>query len=229
MSGVSERQREGLAKGPAASSSAGRRRRRWTGESSVVAPAGGISSASLRSSMRAHRSATSTPDPALPPTTTPAAPGSETPTPTYASTQAAGASCERITIDDSDYGFVNVEVEDYGEKYEYEGGGRIRFHVRNDNEVPAYLTDSSLDWFAGLAPPMYLDYFKFKGNRYFRTDSYSSPAASAAPAIGFEGSKWWEAVFNLKGQPSTGTFTVSLTFNVDGLEGCTVTTQTQIP
>ena len=154
---------------------------------------------------------------------------SETPTPTYASTQAAGASCERITIDDSDYGIVNVEVEDYGEKYEYEGGGRIRFHVRNDNEVPAYLTDSSLDWFAGLAPPMYLDYFKFKGNRYFRTDSYSSPAASAAPAIEFEGSKWWEAVFNLKGQPFTGTFTVSLTFNVDGLEGCTVTAQTQIP
>ena len=171
----------------------------------------------------------STPDPALAPTPTPTAPGSEAPTPTYAPTQPAAASCELITIDDSDYGIVEVHIEDNGEEYEYEGGGRIRYHVRNDNEVPAYLTDSTLDWNAGYAPPMYLDYFKFKGERYLITDSYSSPFAASAPSIELEGSKWWEAVFNLKGQPFTGTFTLTLTFTVGGLEECTVTAQTQIP
>jgi hypothetical protein len=173
----------------------------------------------------------STPDPALTPTTTPTALGFETPTPTTAPTMLAAGSCELITIDDSDYGIVEVHVEDNGEKYEYEGGGRIRYHVSNDNEVPAYLTDSTLDWNAGYAPPMYLDYFKFKGERYFRTDSTSSPSAASAPSIELEGSKWWEAVFNLKGQPFTGTFTLTLTFTftVEGLEDCTVTAQTQIP
>jgi hypothetical protein len=76
---------------------------------------------------------------------------------------------------------------------------------------------------------MYLDYFKFKGERYFITDSYSSPSAASAPSFELEGSKWWEAVFNLKGQPFAGTFTLTLTFTVEGLEDCTVTAQTQIP
>lgn len=172
-----------------------------------------------------------TPEPTYTPTrmTSATNPVPVTATPTHTPTPPGAASCELITVDEWDYGLIEVQVDDYAEDYRYDKGGRIRFHIRNDNEAGAYLSYSTLDWNALNAPPMYFDYFKFKGDRYFRVDSYSSPSSGLAPSIELKDSKWWEAVFYLEDQPFEGTFRVTLTFNVQGLGDCRVTAQAQIP
>ncbi len=152
-----------------------------------------------------------------------------TPNTTPSATPPADASCAAITIYEWDFQYVKVEVEDDEEHYEYDDGGRLRFHVRNDNEADAYLTNSTLQWNTAHAPPIYLDYFRFKGERYYQADSTTSPVSSAAPMIELDDSKWWEAVFFVDDQPFEGSFSVTLTFNIEGIGDCTVSAQAQLP
>jgi hypothetical protein len=94
----------------------------------------------------------------------------------------------------------------------------------NNNVATAYLTYSKLWWNDSYAPPMYFDYFRFQGNRYYGTNSYSSTVQSSAPSIGLAGgdSRWWEADFNLNGQPFEGWFKAELTFTFPGWGTCMV-------
>jgi hypothetical protein len=93
----------------------------------------------------------------------------------------------------------------------------------NSNAQTAYLVSSTLEWNTAYAPPMYFDNFKFQGSSY-GSSSYNSPTTSAAPNIGLtQGSdRWWEAYFNLGGQPFVGFYRGTMTFNFPGWGTCNV-------
>jgi hypothetical protein len=94
----------------------------------------------------------------------------------------------------------------------------------NQNVQTAYLTNSTLDWSTTYAPPMHFDYFKFQGNQYYNTDSFTSPVSGSAGAIALSSGadRWWEAYFNLNGQPFNGLYTSTLTFNFPGWGNCQI-------
>jgi hypothetical protein len=97
--------------------------------------------------------------------------------------------------------------------------------VVNNNVATAYLTFSKLWWNTAYAPPMYFDYFRFQGNRYYNPSNiYTSPVSASAPSIPLVGgdTEWWEADFNLNGQPFDGYFKAELTFNYPGWGTCTI-------
>jgi len=104
----------------------------------------------------------------------------------------------------------------------------FEIRVRNDNIAPAYLTYSTLWWPTNWSPNMYFDYFYFQGNRYYDTNSYSSPVSAAAPNIALPGQtqSWWQTDFGnfpttINGQ---GCFRGDLTFDFNGLS-CVVSQQ----
>jgi hypothetical protein len=70
---------------------------------------------------------------------------------------------------------------------------------------------------------MYFDYFEFQGTRY-GISSFNSPISSSAPSIGLtEGSdRWWEAYFDLNGEPFDGYYRGTLTFLFPGFGTCDV-------
>ncbi len=96
--------------------------------------------------------------------------------------------------------------------------------VINHNVQTAYLTGSTLQWNTSYAPPMHFDYFKFQGNQYYNTDSFSSPVSGSAGSIGLStgADRWWEAFFDLSGQPFNGSYTATLTFNFPGWGNCQI-------
>jgi hypothetical protein len=91
----------------------------------------------------------------------------------------------------------------------------------NHNPQTAYLVSSQLEWNTAYAPPMYFDFFKFEGTSY-GSSSYTSPTTSAAPNIGLTtgSDRWWEAYFNLSGQPFYGFYRGTLIFNFPGWGTC---------
>jgi hypothetical protein len=91
----------------------------------------------------------------------------------------------------------------------------------NHNPQTAYLVSSQLEWNTTYAPPMYFDFFKFQGTSY-GSSSYSSPTTSAAPNIGLTtgSDRWWEAYFNLSGQPFYGFYRGTLIFDFPGWGTC---------
>jgi hypothetical protein len=95
--------------------------------------------------------------------------------------------------------------------------------VINHNPQTAYLVSTRLEWNTDYAPPMSFDYFKFQGTNY-GSSSYSSPVNAAAPNIGLSTGmdRWWEAYFDLSGQPFVGFYRATLTFEFPGFESCEV-------
>jgi len=94
--------------------------------------------------------------------------------------------------------------------------------VINLNPQDAYLTYTVLDWDTTNAPPMAYDYFKFQGTNYNASPSYSSPVSSSAPNIALStgADRWWEAYFDLAGQPFYGYYHAVLTFTFPGWGTC---------
>jgi hypothetical protein len=70
---------------------------------------------------------------------------------------------------------------------------------------------------------MYFDVFKFQGTSY-GSSSFTSPVTSAAPYIGINQGqdRWWEAHFNLAGQPFYGFYRGTLTFEFLGWGTCDI-------
>jgi hypothetical protein len=99
------------------------------------------------------------------------------------------------------------------------------FDIRiiNSNVQTAYLVSTTLEWNTDYAPPMYFDVFKFKGTSY-GSSSFNSPVNAAAPNIGItQGQdRWWEAHFDLGGQPFHGFYRGTLTFDFPGWGTCDV-------
>jgi hypothetical protein len=103
-------------------------------------------------------------------------------------------------------------------------GDNFELRVRNDNFASARLTNSSLWWPTNWSPNMYFDYFLFRGNRYYDTNSYNSPVSASVPTtvpplIGNGAQEWWEADFqNFPVAISQqGCFAGELTFELNGL------------
>jgi hypothetical protein len=94
----------------------------------------------------------------------------------------------------------------------------------NHNPQTAYLTGSTLQWNTAYAPPMHFDYFKFQGDAYYNTDSFSSPVSGSAGAIALSSGvdRWWEAYFDLSGQSFNGHYAATLTFNFPGFGNCQI-------
>jgi hypothetical protein len=92
----------------------------------------------------------------------------------------------------------------------------------NHNPQEAFLTYTVLDWDTTYAPPMAFDYFKFQGTNYNDIVAYSSPVSSSAPNIGLSSGtdRWWEAYFDLAGQPFYGYYHATLTFTFPGWGTC---------
>jgi hypothetical protein len=94
--------------------------------------------------------------------------------------------------------------------------------VINLNPQTAYLTYTVLDWDTRYAPPMAFDFFKFQGATYNDIFTYSSPVSSSAPDINLSPGtdRWWEAYFDLAGQPFYGLYQATLTFSFPGWGTC---------
>ncbi|MEE9513172.1 MAG: hypothetical protein V3V46_03755, partial [Anaerolineales bacterium] len=93
----------------------------------------------------------------------------------------------------------------------------------NQNPQTAYLTGSTLEWNTTYAPPMSFDSFKFQGTSYGGPSS-GSPVSAAAPSIGLStgADRWWEAYFDLAGQPFNGMYEGTLTFQFLGWGTCEI-------
>jgi hypothetical protein len=93
----------------------------------------------------------------------------------------------------------------------------------NHNPQTAYLTSSTLEWNTTFAPPMNFSNFKFQGTSYGGS-STSSPVSAAAPSIPLStgADRWWEAYFNLNGQPFNGMYKGTLTFLFPGWGTCQI-------
>jgi hypothetical protein len=101
-------------------------------------------------------------------------------------------------------------------------GDDFEVRVRNDNVAPAYLIESKLWWDTGHVPPMHFEYFRFNGTRYKDSDiNYSPITGSPSSPIQMSGqdSEWWEADFDLHGEPFEGYFEARLTFDI-GVDTC---------
>jgi hypothetical protein len=110
-------------------------------------------------------------------------------------------------------------------------GDDFEVRVRNNNSAPAYLISSRLIWNTANAPPMEFNFFTFKGNKYYGTDSYTSPVNASAPSIPLNTgeNKYWEADFNLEGQPFDGLYKARLIFEFSGWGTCTLYATLDIP
>jgi hypothetical protein len=103
--------------------------------------------------------------------------------------------------------------------------------IRNNNVATGYLTWSQLTWDTSAAPPSYLNFFIFQGNRYYGGNSTTSPVARNAPSIPLaQGeNRYWEADFNLNGQPIAGLFRANLTFTFPNWGTCDLTSSINVP
>lgn len=105
-------------------------------------------------------------------------------------------------------------------------GDDFEVRVRNNNPSTAYLIDSTIVWNTTYAPPMFLNFIQFNGNRYWNPAEriYTSPITAAAPSVALASStsRWWEADFNLNSQPFMGFYSATLVFDYPGWGTCTV-------
>lgn len=110
-------------------------------------------------------------------------------------------------------------------------GDNFEVRVQNLNSMPAYLTASTMTWDTFYAPPMYFDFFRFRGNAYYGSNSFSSPVSASGFSVQQPAGStdWWEADFNLQGQPFAGSFTADLTLSFPGWGSCTVSGTRNVP
>ena len=136
-----------------------------------------------------------------PPTPTNTQPATKTPTPT--NTPSSNPDCNKLIVN-------NVQF----------NGNDFEFYVRNDNSMPAYLTNSSL--YFPVAIPMQFNEKRFNSTLYYTTNSYFSPVNASAPSmlLAAGANRKWEASFN--NANFNGTYQGILTFNFPGWGNCQV-------
>ena len=94
-------------------------------------------------------------------------------------------------------------------------GDDFEFRVRNNNSMSAYLTYSELTWNQFGDPPLtYFDKFSLCKDRYYDTNSYSSPVEATDEWEELPGNTRceWEADFNRDIQPYGGNYSGDLIF-----------------
>ncbi len=97
-------------------------------------------------------------------------------------------------------------------------GDDVEARVRNTGSKNVYLIATVFEW-PDVPDPAYLDWFEFRGDRYYHPHDEDSPTSSSGEheKLGSGDTRKWETDFdNVPGGKIYGTFFVALTFDVPG-------------